>query len=321
MLRSNFVSHPSQDPATHPRVPPRMGRFEVIREIGEGGMATVYEALDPSLGRHVALKLVRADKRDDSYEHERLIREAKAIADIEHPNVITVYEVGRCSEGVFIAMEYVRGPTLRTWMRATPRPWGEVTRMLLKVGRGLAAAHARGITHGDFKPANVIIGGDERPRVLDFGLAHCGGTRASRRHESSSSAMSYQSLDGEHSITHTTTIDNEESETILFAGTPAYMAPEQHKGEAPDHGSDQFSFATVLWEALYRQRPFLGRNPFLVSQAIIDDRQTPPPVSRVPAWLHRIVDQGIANKPEDRHESIASMLAAVVFASRVMHGY
>ena len=298
-----------------------MGRFEVVREIGQGGMATVYEAVDPNLGRHVALKLVRADKRDDSYEQERLIREAKAIADIEHPNVITVYEVGRCAEGVFIAMEYVRGPTLRTWMRATPRPWGEVTRMLLKIGQGLAAAHSRGITHGDFKPANVIIGADERPRVLDFGLAHGGGAKASRHCASGNSASNHIKIDVEQSITQTTSLDADESETLLFAGTPAYMAPEQHKGENPDQRSDQFSFATVMWEALYRQRPFLGRNPFVVSQAIIDDRQTPPPASRVPQWLHRIVDQGIANKPADRHHSIPSMLAAIVFASRVMHGY
>lgn len=284
-------------------------------------MATVYEAVDPNLGRHVALKLVRSDKRDDSYEHERLIREAKAIADIEHPNVITVYEVGRCSEGVFIAMEYVRGPTLRTWIRATPRPWGEVTRMLLKVGLGLAAAHNRGITHGDFKPANVIIGGDDRPRVLDFGLAHAGGPQATRRTAPSSSTGSRTEIDVEQSITQTTSLDPEESETVLFAGTPAYMAPEQHKGEGPNHLSDQFSFATVMWEALYHQRPFLGRNPFLVSQAIIDDRQTPPPVSRVPQWLHRIVERGIANQPDERHETVSSMLAAIVFASRVMQGY
>lgn len=284
-------------------------------------MATVYEGIDPTLGRHVALKLVRSDKRDDSYEQERLIREARAIADIEHPNVITVFEVGRCPEGVFIAMEYVRGPTLRTWMRETPRPWGEVTRMLLKVGRGLAAAHRRGIVHGDFKPANVIIGEDERPRVLDFGLARGEHAHRHPHRPRADSSASYVSMNVEESVTRTTELDNDESETLMFAGTPAYMAPEQHKGDSAGRLADQFSFAIVMWEALYRQRPFLGRNPFVVSQAIIDDKKTEPPASRVPEWLHRIILRGLESHPDDRHESISSMLASIVFASRVMQGY
>ena len=125
----------------------------------------------------------------------------------------------------------------------------------------------------------------------------------------------------EESVTRTTELDNDESETLMFAGTPAYMAPEQHKGDSAGRLADQFSFAIVMWEALYRQRPFLGRNPFVVSQAIIDDKKTEPPASRVPEWLHRIILRGLESHPDDRHESISSMLASIVFASRVMQGY
>lgn len=319
------MSAPDHPHGSRADVPDRIGKFEVLRPIGEGGMATVFEAEDRALGRRVALKLVRSDRRDDSYEQERLIREARAIAEISHPNVITVYEVGRCPEGVFIAMEYVKGPTLKQWLRASPRPWGEVVRMSLRVGRGLVAAHDRGITHGDFKPANVIIGEDERPRVLDFGLAHVAKARrdaTSPQHAASSTTTAAPRPDLDESISQTVSLDRDgDSDFVMFAGTPAYMAPEQHKGEHPGPLADQFSFSIVMWEALYRQRPFLGKNPFLVSQAIIDDKVTPPPRSRVPLWIHRIVERGISNAPSDRHISMRSMLASIVFTSRVMQGY
>ena len=290
-------------------------------------MATVYRAVDRVLHRPVALKLVRSDRRDDSYEQERLIREARAIAEVSHPNVVTVFEVGRCPEGVFIAMELIAGPTLKTWLRSTARPWGEVVRMALQTGRGLAAAHDRGITHGDFKPANVMIGDDDRPRVLDFGLAQIraqrrsrGAGRASAREPSAATSVHQLVLD--ESIDRTISLEErEDSDAVMFAGTPAYMAPEQHKGDDPTPLSDQFSFAIVLWEALYQQRPFLGRNPFVISQAIIDHKITPPPPSRVPSWLHRIVERGLADRPEDRHDSMRSFLASIVFAARVMQGY
>ena len=119
----------------------------------------------------------------------------------------------------------------------------------------------------------------------------------------------------------TLTLDSrDDSDPVMFAGTPAYMAPEQHKGDDATPMSDQFSFAIVLWEALYQQRPFLGRNPFMISQAIIDHKITPPPASRVPSWLHRIVARGLADRP-DRHDSMRSFLASIVFAARVMQGY
>ena len=188
-------------------------------------MATVYRAVDRVLHRPVALKLVRSDRRDDSYEQERLIREARAIAEVSHPNVVTVFEVGRCPEGVFIAMELIAGPTLKTWLRSTARPWGEVVRMALQTGRGLAAAHDRGITHGDFKPANVMIGDDDPPRVLDFGLAQIRAQRRSRgaeprRGRESSAATSAHRLVLDESVDRTLTLDSrDDSDPVIGVGS------------------------------------------------------------------------------------------------------
>ena len=150
----------------------RVGRYEILGVIGEGGMSFVYLAHDPELDRDVALKLMRV--RVGSEGARRLRREAQALAQLSHPNVVPVYDAGMVGGQAFVAMEYVEGNTLRRWLRGKP-PWRKVLGVMIEAGQGLAAAHARGLIHRDFKPDNVLIGDDGRVRVLDFGLARLAG--------------------------------------------------------------------------------------------------------------------------------------------------
>jgi serine/threonine protein kinase len=212
------------------------GRYVIDALLGRGGMGAVYLARDLELGRQVALKLHRAGG-----SHDRLRREAIAMAKLAHPNVVIVYEVTSIDEQLCVAMEYVRGDTLRGHLAARPRGWREISALLADAGAGLAAAHAAGIVHRDFKPENVLVGEDGRPRVGDFGLA-----RAEREPEVSGPV--------------TAALVAPVTRTGTLLGTPAYMAPEQlDPTRAPvDARSDQFAFCAVAWEALYGCRPFTG---------------------------------------------------------------
>ncbi len=206
--------------------PVTIGRFRVGRRIGVGALGVVHAAEDPQLQRTVALKLLRSRwRRDAAAWRERMLREARAMARLAHPNVVTVHEVGEDGDDVYIVMELVKGKTLRTWLQ-TPRAWSRVLDVFVDAGRGLAAAHEAGLVHRDFKPENVLVGDDGRTRVTDFGLA-----RASD--------------------------DREEG----FEGTPAYTAPEQRRGEPPTPVADQFSFCVALYEGLYGRRPFPNDDP------------------------------------------------------------
>jgi len=192
--------------------PVRVGRFELRERIGKGGLGVVYAAFDPELDREIALKLVRPD-RAGTDDRERMLREARAMARLAHPNVVPVYEVGYDDGRVFLAMERVPGRSAREWL-ATHPSWREIVRVFVQAGRGLAAAHAAKLVHCDFKPDNVLVGDDGRTRVSDFGIA--------------------QSAD----------------EEVALAGTPAYMAPEQRAGAKATAAADQYAFAVSLREAL-----------------------------------------------------------------------
>jgi hypothetical protein len=273
----------------------KLDHFVVLEPLGSGGMGMVVSAYDPDLDRKVAIKLMRPDgpgSSDAGERRARLVREAQALAKLSHENVITVYQAGTFGEHVYIAMELVEGGTLSTWLRRTRRAWREVVAMFLRVGSGLAAAHAAGFVHRDFKPENVLVGDDGRVRVTDFGLVDTAGSTGGGSSSPSSPVLS--------SLTRTGTL----------VGTPRYMAPEQHARKRLDARADQFAFAVSLHEALYAVPPFLGGSyDELVTNVRAGTVRPPPPRAKVPAWLRRIVLRGLAPAPDDRYPSMAALMA------------
>ncbi len=297
------------------RAPPeRIGRFKIIRQLGEGGMGVVFEALDEQLGRPIAIKLVhQATGKDASRGQARMLREAQAMARLSHPNVVQVYQVGEHLGQVFLAMEYVKGPTLRTWQRERERSWREVLERYIEAGRGLAAAHKKGLVHCDFKPHNALVADDDgRVRVLDFGLARFH-ERADRTAKSPEQLTEFdrielsQKLLDRHEIEQSMTI----SDTVT--GTPAYMSPEQYQGFRANARSDQFSFCVALYEALYGERPFSGQSPAaLAFQVSAGDIRDPPPGAKVPTWLREVILRGLHPEPAGRWPSMAALLQALI---------
>jgi tetratricopeptide (TPR) repeat protein/predicted Ser/Thr protein kinase len=268
-----------------------IGRYLVLDVLGVGGMGIVYAAYDRELDRRVALKVLRLD-RDQPELRARLVREAKAMARLNHPRVITVYEIGTWEERVFIAMEYVDGGTLGSWLKERRRPWREVLATFMHAGHGLAAAHSAGLVHRDFKPDNVLMGKDGRVRVTDFGLARSADSAAP---DIGSSDEKLPTL----------------TRTGALAGTPAYMAPEQMRGEAPDARADVFSFCVALFEGLHGRRPFAGDDVRAIERAILDGNIIVTDDAAVPDWLDRALRGGLRAEPAARYPSMAALLEAL----------
>ncbi len=293
------------------RAPPRaVGRYLVERELGSGGMGSVYVADDPELGRKVAIKLIRPEGRetDPSRNRARLLREAQALARLMHPNVVAIHDVGTFEAQVFIAMEYVEGSTLTDWLAAERRTWSEIVSAFVQAGRGLEAAHAQGIVHRDFKPDNVWIGKDGRARVLDFGLARA--TWAGLGTEPP--APEARTPDPATSSRHVAMLGARLTEPGKFLGTPAYMAPEQLNGGPVDARTDQFSFCVALHQALHGELPFTADGVSGLLAAIEQRRiREGPNTRRVPAWLKRVVRRGLSPDPADRFESMDRLLEAL----------
>ncbi len=278
-----------------------LARYVILQRVGTGGMGVVYAAYDPQLDRRVAVKVLAAERSLDSQGRHRMLREAQAMARLTHPNVVTVHDVGLHDERTFIAMEYVDGCTIKTWLAAAPRTWREVLRVYVAAARGLVAAHAVGLVHRDFKPDNVMItepqGVTEIGRVLvmDFGLAR------PIRAEDDVLAMS-------------TTVGDGTTHTAGFIGTPAYMAPEQFQGGAAGGGavgprSDQFSFCVALYEGLFGHKPFLGDTVSALAAAVtLGHAQAPERRSGIPRALRQAVLRGLAADPAQRHASMADLL-------------
>jgi len=274
-----------------------LGRFVLLSQIGAGGMGVVYAAYDPELDRKVALKLVQTARERGAATsgRSRLLHEAQAMARLSHPNVIAIYETGTVGDQVFLAMEFVKGVTLAQWSRQAPRGWQAVVAAFVQAGRGLAAAHAAGIVHRDFKPDNALIDPQGRVRVLDFGLA--------RRHEA-------QSPEAEAlSEALRPRGDGDATETHAFTGTPAYMSPEQHRGEVGGTASDQYSLCVALYEALYGARPFAGETLGSLRAAVLRGQPAPPPGSKVPPWLRQVLLRGLAVDPARRWPDLDALLA------------
>ena len=292
-------------------VPPRISRFTVLRQIGEGGMGVVFSAYDDELDRKVAIKLLRPSS-GDSLGKARLQREAQAMARLAHPNIVRVYEVGLLEERIFLVMEMVQGDTLRAWLKRGQRSWREVLAVLVQAGRGLAAAHAAGLVHRDFKPDNVIVAEDGFVRVLDFGLARAftpgeGSTSQGERPLGSGAAGAAVSASG-----YSLGLSDQLTEEGTLIGTPAYMSPEQFACAAIDAPSDQFSFCVVLYEGLYGRRPFKARSgSALCEQVAALQAGEAPRGAKVPARVRRIVLRGLAERPQDRWPSMAALLTAL----------
>ncbi|NTX36270.1 tetratricopeptide repeat protein [Myxococcus sp. CA033] len=281
---------PATAPSSSPGRGTQLGRYVVLDRVGAGGMGVVLSAYDPRLDRRVALKLVRALDGDGARELEqRLLREAQAVARLSHPHVITVFDVGTVDGRLFMAMEFVEGPTLRQWLKASPRSWREVLHLFKQAGQGLAAAHAAQLIHRDFKPDNVLVDGQGRARVTDFGLARLQDTTPALPTPPRANVPD----DDAAPLTRTGSL----------VGTPAYMPPEQWSGEPMDARGDQFSFCVALYEALFRIRPFARGQP-----PDFEHLQAPAHDTDVPAWVRRVVLRGLGIKPADRYASMTALL-------------
>ncbi|MBP8808985.1 MAG: protein kinase [Kofleriaceae bacterium] len=280
-----------------------IGRYVVLRRIGAGGMGVVFAAYDPQLDRRVALKLLRTGiGLGEGEARARLVREAQAIAQLSHPHVVAVYDVGTAVGGdVYIAMEFVEGDTLTSWLRAWDRTWREVVAIFLDAGRGLAAAHAVGLLHRDFKPDNVLVGADGRVRVTDFGLAR---------------SLMAAAEDGELQPTpELAALRVTLTATGAVMGTPRYMAPEQLAGKDVSAAADQFSFCVALYEAVYGVHPILGDTAAKMLEG--GARMRPPPENRrVPTALLAILRRGLDPVPARRFPSMPALLAELTTAIR-----
>ena len=251
-------------------------RYALLDKLGEGAHGSVYSAWDPRLDRKVALKVLHGDA---SEAHED---EARALAKLSHPNVVAVHDVGESEGALFLAMEFVDGTPL-SLLNTETLGWRRIVATYRQAAAGLAAAHEAGIVHRDFKPDNALLGRDGRVRVLDFGLARAGLEAAT------GTAAAVETRAG---------------------GTPRYMAPEQHRGQAVDARTDQYCFCVALWEALFGQPPFSGETVEALADAKAS-APSDPARSDVPRKVTRILQRGLAPDPEHRHASMTALDAAL----------
>lgn len=282
-----------------------VGRYVVLSVLGRGGMGVVLAAYDPELDRKVAVKLVRPDAASQS-SSERMIREARSMARVSHPNVVSVYDAGRQGDAVYIAMEFVEGVTLTERMRSLSG-WRDALDVMTAAGEGLVAAHERDLVHRDFKPDNVMIADDGRVLVMDFGLVRDG--REEFAADADAPSTRRMLLDARSSSKLGDT-DVGLTRAGSMMGTPSYMPPEQFLGAQIDARADQFSFSVVLYEALFGERPFAGKGVWELAEAVTEGRRRDvPTTANVPRWLHRIVERGLQTNQLDRFPSMAVLLA------------
>jgi tetratricopeptide (TPR) repeat protein len=271
-----------------------VGRYVVRARLGAGGMGVVYAAHDPELGRDVAIKLLSPGLGSTGARalfEERLRREARALAQLAHPNVVAIHDVGRVGERLFIAMELLEGGTVAQWCRAERRAPRDILERFSEAGRGLAAAHAAGIVHRDIKPENMMLGKDGRVRVVDFGLA--------RTDASDLASPAGESPVGDGALTATGAV----------MGTPHYMAPEQHRGEEVDARTDQFAFCVALYVALFGVRPFAGDDLASLAESVAAGALREPPSRRgVSRRVWRALRRGMAPERRARFGTLDDLL-------------
>lgn len=323
-----------------------IGRYLVIGVQGKGGMGIVYQAYDPELDRRVAIKLLHASRTTER-SRKYLVREARALAQLSHPNVVQVHDAGIHDDDVFVAMELVEGTSVKQWCRSQPSSaWRTVLAAFVEAGRGLAAAHDKGLIHRDIKPSNLLRGSDGRVRVADFGLARgnvkptdllrrvnraATGNGSAHRPVPSADDVSYAdlassassdseplSLSGDTFSSQTSSqlqglLDEKLTRTGRMLGTPIYMAPEQHFNQQVGVAADQYSFCVALYEGLYGRLPFARqRRPSdLVSDKLTGSFLPPPSNTRVPGWMYHALLRGMAPRPEDRYPSMRALMAVL----------
>jgi non-specific serine/threonine protein kinase len=266
-----------------------VSHYRILSEIGRGGMGVVYEAEDTSLKRRVALKFLPSHLTADTGALARFEREAQAAAALNHPNIVTVHEIGRHGEQVFIAMEYVGGRTLREMVDERPLPLDQALDIAIQAGGALGKAHEAEIVHRDIKPANILFDTDGRVRVLDFGLAKLRGVSELTREEST-------------------------------LGTVRYMSPEQASGAEIDRRADVWSLGVVLYEMIAGKAPFTGEFENAVVYSVTNEKHAPVTSLRsgVPLELERIIDKALAKKPEERYQRVDEMLVDLTAARRTL---
>lgn len=267
----------------------QLGRYNIIGELGQGAMGTVYKAVDPLIDRIVAIKTINLNMAmDEKDEYEsRFYQEAKAAGRLSHPNIVTIYDVGKSDEIAYIAMEFLQGRELRDVLNDGKRmPVEQVINVVAQVAQGLAYAHEYGIVHRDVKPSNIMIVRDGHVKITDFGIARM-----------ASAAVRTQ--------------------TGMVLGSPKYMSPEQVVGKLTDQRSDIFSLGVMLYEMLTGQAPFAGENINAIMYQTLNSEPPPPSTlsPNVPEMLNFIVAKALAKKLENRYQD-AKAFAADLYACR-----
>jgi serine/threonine protein kinase len=273
----------------------QLGHYELLEKLGQGGMGVVWKARDPRLNRLVALKILSTDKPIGEERKRRFLQEARAASALNHPNIVTIYEIG-CDSGTdFIAMEYVAGKTLDRIIPRAGMPLTEVLRFAVPVADALSKAHAAGIIHRDLKPANIIVSDDGTPKLLDFGLAKLAESCAEVSEDSPTRTVYSNTGDG------------------VILGTIAYMSPEQAEAKPVDGRSDIFSFGAVLYEVLTGRRAFHGETQLSTLTAVMRDDPKPmrTVVGNIPPEMDRIVARCLRKDPAWRFQTAADLKVAL----------
>jgi tetratricopeptide (TPR) repeat protein/predicted Ser/Thr protein kinase len=273
----------------------KLSHYDILDDLGAGGMGVVYRAHDTRLDRDVAIKVLPTDRPLSETARKRFQREALAASALNHPNIITIYEVGSEDNTDFIVMEYVRGATLSSLLKKRPLGIAEATRYCVQIADALVKAHASGIIHRDLKPGNIMITEDGLVKVLDFGLAKFDPSAATQ--------------DGESAENDTAAKEFTLTQPGMITGTAAYMSPEQARGDRVDARSDIFSFGIVMFETLSRHLPFTGPN----SIALLHNLHFSPPrdlgqlAPKAPKPLAALISRMLEKKPEKRIQTMAEV--------------
>jgi serine/threonine protein kinase len=282
------VFEPPRDPPRVMAPGQRIGSYEVVREIGRGGMGVVYLANDVALNSPVALKVMHGETAWDEDQRARFLREAQIVRSLSHPGIVTVFQFHEFDGLLCIASEYIDGINLRTRLAAGPLSVQEAVRIATRIAEVLASAGTRGIVHRDLKPENVMIGSDGRVKVLDFGLAKNVDVVSSGANHPWSTGVTRPGV---------------------VVGTPAYMAPEQLKGASLDPRTDLFALGTMLYELVSGIHPFeTGDATDTAARILIHEPKSLAAIARVPARFESIVRKCLAKQPSDRYQSASELL-------------